>query len=264
MLHRILGVGDVADVHLASAAGHNGHYAMKISRVDGAAPMLANEWRVLSTLLARAAAADSHYGRYFPAPAEWFPATQGQIHKRVNVFAYRPGFYTLEQVRQRYPSGLDGRHLAWIFKRLLTAIGFTHRCGWVHGAVLPPHALLQADEHGLQLVGWGHAVHAGARIRTISTRYRDWYPTEVLRKKKAGPATDVFLAAKCLVYLGGGDPRTDQMPGFMPQQMQWFLKRCLFPNPAGRPGDAWALLDEFDRLLLGLYGPPAFYHLTMS
>jgi len=31
-----------------------------------------------------------------------------------------------------------------------------------------------------------------------------------------------------------------------------------------RPGDAWQLLDEFDDLLRGLYGPPTFHHLDMD
>src|SRR5438132_367561 len=63
LLHRLLGAGDIADVYLASGGGLD--FAMKISRVDGATALLDNEWQVLSALRARAA--DSHYGRYFPA-----------------------------------------------------------------------------------------------------------------------------------------------------------------------------------------------------
>lgn len=258
-LLRLLGVGDLSDVHLATAGGFD--YVLKISRVEGAPPLLESEGQLLTALLGKAGG--SHYARYYPALVESFPA-RDRIQKHVNVFPHYPGLYTLDQVRQRHATGLDGRHLAWIFKRLLTAAGFAHRCGWVHGAVLPPHALLQTEEHGAQLVGWVHAVQAGERIKTISTKFKEWYPPEVLRKHAAGPATDIFLAARCVVYLAGGEPLTNQMPATVPHAMQQFIHACLRDDPAKRPGDAWELLERFDRLLHGLYGPPTFHHLTMT
>jgi hypothetical protein len=172
--------------------------------------------------------------------------------------------YTLEEVRQRYPDGVDPRHLAWMFKRLLTALGFTHRCGLVHGAVLPPHVMIHADSHGLQLVGWVHAVENGRPLKIISSRYAGWYPPEVRAKKSATAATDVFLAASCLVYVAGGDPVADQMPETVPVEVRRFVRACLLEGPQMRPGDAWKLLDEFDELLRGLYGPPKFLPLNMT
>ena len=50
----------------------------------------------------------------------------------------------------------------------------------------------------------------------------------------------------------------------MPPPMQRFVRSCLLEGPAMRPGDAWQLLDEFDGLLRGLYGPPTFHHLDMD
>jgi hypothetical protein len=179
------------------------------------------------------------------------------------VFRWEPGFYTLEQVHEQHPA-LDGRHLAWIFKRLLTVLGLCHRQGIVHGAVLPCHALVHAAGHGLMLVGWGGSVWARRPIGDVPPRYRDWYPAEVLRRQPAGPATDLFLAARCVVYLAGGDPLTNRMPETVPAPLRRFVGTCLLESAAMRPNDAWALLDDFDGVLRAVYGPPKFHDLTLT
>ena len=102
------------------------------------------------------------------------------------------------------------------------------------------------------------------RIRTVPERYRDWYPAEVQHQRPASPATDLFLAARCLVYLAGGDPVTNRMPEAVPLPMRRFLATCLLHSASMRPDDAWALMEDFDALLYALYGPPRFHELTLT
>jgi hypothetical protein len=261
----LLAVGDVADVHLARAGCDPGtaaepFYALKVSRIPGGDAFLDNERRALASLLT--AADDTTYRKYLPDLAESFKAFDG-FPKRVHVFRYEPGFYTLEQVHEQHPA-LDGRHLAWVFNRLLTVLGFSHGQGIVHGAVLPCHVLIHAANHGLRLVGWGQSVETARPVNAISTRYKDWYPPEVLNKQPASPATDLFLAARCLIYLAGGDPVRDRMPDAVPAPVQRFVKACLLEGARMRPHDAWELLEEFGELLRRLYGPPTFHELTMT
>ncbi len=257
-LHKIIAVGDIADLHLATGDGHS--YILKISRIVGGDKLLNTEAKVIKELLTKAGT--THYARYFPTIAETFLA-KDKIQKRINVFVADEGYFTLEEIHQRHLA-LDGRHLAWIFKRLLTAIGFTARAGYIHGAVFPSHVRLSVDDHGLQLVGWGHSVSKKDIIRTISTKYRNWYPKEVLEKKPATPATDISMAGKCMVYLAGGDPIKGTMPKTVPSSIQRFIKSCILEGQSMRPQDAWSLLDEFDELLKKLYGPPKFHKLVMS
>jgi hypothetical protein len=264
-LQRLLAVGDIADIHLAatadgSRAGAEMLYVLKVARRPEGDAHLNIERRNLTNLLS--AAGTTTYRNYLPALVDSFPTT-GRFARRINTFRYVPGFHTLEQVHEQHPA-LDGRHLAWIFKRLLTVLGFSHRQKIIHGAVLPCHAMIHAAGHGLQLVGWGQSVAAGQRIRTVPGCYRDWYPAEVRKQRPASPATDLFLAARCLVYLAGGDPLTNWMPDSVPPPMRRFLDTCLLESARMRPDDAWALLEDFDELLQGLYGPPKFHELTMT
>ena len=235
---------------------------LKIPRPRGGNPLLAAEARHVTSLAARCG--DRRYREYLPALVETFTVPGADGDRQANVFGYREGFYTLEAIRRKYPAGLDGRHLAWIFKRMLAVIGFAQTCGLVHGAVLPPHVMLHAENHGLQLVDWIHAVRIGGVLTFIPTAYRDWYPGEVLQREAVGPATDIFLAVKCLIYVAGGDPVAQRWPETVPPEMQRFLDTCLFAAPRMCPQDAWKVHEEFDELLVRLFGPPKYHRLVMS
>jgi hypothetical protein len=154
--------------------------------------------------------------------------------------------------------------LAWVFKRLLAVLGFAHACDLVHGAVLPPHVMIHAENHGVQLLDWIHAVPIGGTLDFVPAAYRDWYPPEALDREPAGPATDIYLAAKCLIYLAGGDPVAERWPASVPDSMRRFIATCLYPAPRMRPQDAWKLHEEFDELLERLFGAPKYHRLVMA
>lgn len=262
---QFLASGDVSDLHLATTSRASPSvtealYLLKTACAAEGNAHLDIERRTLRRLLE--VAGNTTYRNYLPALVDSFSAT-GQLPQRINVFRWEPGYHTLEQVHEQHPA-LDGRHLAWIFKRLLTVLGFSHRQEIIHGAVLPCHALIHAAGHGLKLVGWGHSVAVGQPITHVPARYQDWYPVEVHHQGRTGPATDLFLAARCLVYLAGGDPVTNWMPEAVPAPMRRFLGTCLLESAAMRPDDAWGLLEDFDKLLHALYGPPMFRELTMT
>jgi len=252
----LLATGDVADVYLAREAVR----VLKVSAAPGGNAFLDNERRTLATLLA--AAGGTTYRKYLPELVESFLTDDG-CGRRVNVFRYEPGWYTLEQVHERHPA-LDGRHLGWIFNRLLTVLGFVHRQRTVHGAVLPGHVMVHAAGHGLRLIGWGQSVPAGRPVVAFPVRYEEWYPPEVLRRRPAVPATDLFLAARCLVYLAGGDAPAGRVPESVPEAIRRFIAGCLLPGVRMRPGDAWELQDEWEALLRRLYGPPRFHELAIT
>jgi hypothetical protein len=261
-LRALLAAGDVADVHLATAGNDpakEGGYLLKTSRQREGSFLLDNERQVLFGLLR--AAGDTTYRNYLPSLIESFPARDGS-GLRTNVFRHETGWWTLEQVHAQHPS-LDGRHLAWIFKRLLTVLGFAHAEQAVHAAVLPCHVLVHAANHGLRLVGWGQSARAGRPVKALCPRYQSWYPPEVHRAEPVSGAADVFLAARCMSYLAGGDPLGEMWPEAVPPPMRRFFETCLLEGPRMRPA-AWELIDDFDRMLGRLYGPPKFHPLIME
>lgn len=262
---RMLACGDAADIHLATRGGEASNpketlYLLKVAREHESNIHLDIERKTLTRLLD--VAAHTTYRNYLPVLADSF-ATTGRMPRRINVFRWHPGWHTLEQIHEQY-SALEGRHLAWIFNRLLTVLGFCHRHNILHGAILPCHVLIHAPSHGLRLVGWSGSVAVGQRIRIVSARYQDWYPPEVRQQRPGRLATDLFLAARCLVYLAGGNPVTNRMPETVPLPFQRFLNTCLLDSAAMRPDDAWELMEDFDVLLQALYGAPKFHELTLT
>jgi serine/threonine protein kinase len=250
-----LATGDLCDVYSAVSDGRI--YVLKVPRVTGHGHLLAKERRVLEQLIEQSGG--DLYGEYFPWPVDTFRIDD----RRVNAFEWRDGFFTAEQILRRYPQGLDGRHLAWMFKRTLEALGYAHNNAWIHGAVLPPHLLFHAEKHGLKLVGWIHAGRPNRPLQVAPQRFKSWYPPECHGRRPAGPSTDIYLAAKSMMFLAGGDPRGGAIPTRIPVEIRRFLNGCLLESPGMRPQDAWQLHDEFTALLEDLYGPPQYHHLEM-
>ncbi len=251
-----IGSGDLCEVHRAKSG--EAEYVLKITDVRSGKRLMANEFSLLQHLEKQSS--EKVYRQYFPQPVELFP------HKRglVNVSTWREGFYSAEQILDRHHRGLDGRHLGWMFNRVLEALGFVHEQGYVHGAVLPPHLLFHPENHGLLVVGWIHAEKANTSLKLVPERFKDWYPPECKKKHPATPSVDIYLAAKSLIYLAGGDPVLNLMPEHVPPAIERFVKGCLLESPTMRSQSAWNVRQEFGAILEGLYGPPAFHPLDMS
>ena len=194
---------------------------------------------------------------YFPplvATGQRDDARSG-IRRHVNLIGALGGFRSLAEVRSAFPAGVDPRDAAWMWRRLLVAIGAAHRAGVIHGAVLPEHVLIHPADHGLVLVDWCYSVSGPAgRIRAIVRRYQRWYPPEVLGGDPAGPDLDIWLATRCMAELIGGRA---------PARMTAFARGCLLASPGRRPQDAWRLLAELDEMLERLYGPRKFRPFAM-
>jgi serine/threonine protein kinase len=161
------------------------------------------------------------------------------------------------------PHGIDAADMAWIFNRLLAALAVAHAQGIVHGAVTPDHLLLRLSDHNGILIDWCYSVEIGSTIAAISPPYRAFYPPEVLAKQPATPATDLYMAAQCMVALLGGDVAAGQIPPATPRPIAALLRGCLIPSPHRRAQGAWEIFGEFRDILARIYGPPHFRPFTL-
>ncbi|MGV9001631.1 MAG: hypothetical protein ACOH18_01605 [Candidatus Saccharimonadaceae bacterium] len=201
---------------------------------------------------------------------KWHPYVSGLIdsfvyaelrkpRRRTNVLVGLPDFYTLDQLRQYFPQGVPAIHAAWMWRRLLMALGFAHESGVIHGAVLPSHVMILPKQHGLTLIDWCYAsIPTDSKyppLVALVNEYREWYPEEVLGKLPPSPATDIYMAAKCMTFLLGGNPLTGVMPDAVPRQLRAFFRGCMQSRQSARPQNAWLLLKEFDELLQSVGSP---------
>ncbi|MFF5257301.1 molecular chaperone DnaJ [Actinomadura viridis] len=263
--------GDLADVYDATrtdARAHSGTHSgtgppgagavLKMPRDPADGDLMEREATALRRL---AEDGDPRFRAYAPRLIESFrhrDADTGAT-RRVNAIEPLEGFVSLAEVQRAHPGGLDPRDAAWMWRRLLVALGFAHRAGVVHGAVLPEHVLVHPEDHGLVLIDWCYSVPGrlappAGHVPAMVDRYAGWYPPEVPGREPAGAETDIFMATRCMAHLMGGRA---------PKPMRMFARGCLAAARRHRPADAWRLLEEFDELLERLYGPRRFRPFTM-
>jgi hypothetical protein len=245
---RLVAIGDIANLY------ENERGLLKIARDPADNDLIEREAAALTRVHARG---DKRYLPYVPAliESQRHQDPGSGARRRANVLSRPDGFATLTQVHAAYPGGLDPRDAAWMWRRLLVAIGFAHRAGVIHAAVLPEHVLIHPAEHGLILVDWCYAViQPAGLLAAVPAKYAGWYPAEVLSRRATGPDLDIYLATLCMTRLIGD---------LAPPQLAAFARGCTLPNPGRRPQDAWRLLGELDAVLERLYGARQFRPFTM-
>ncbi|MBM2621591.1 molecular chaperone DnaJ [Actinoplanes sp. LDG1-06] len=231
--------GDIADL----AAGENGTLT-KVPRSPADNDLMEAEADALKILRDKG---DPQYRPYAPKLIETYLHEDAERkRRRINVQERLVGFVPLTAVAKKR----DPRDTAWIWRRLLVGLGWAHRAGVIHGAVLEEHVLIHPEQHGLALVDW---CYSGASVKAIVARQRDAYPPEVLNEKTASPATDIHMATSLMVRLSED----------LPKPLRRFADGCLYDAPRMRPQDAWRLLHELDETLHNLYGPRKFRPFTI-
>ncbi len=230
----------------------------KIARTAQDNDLMRTEARVLRHLHA-----DKSFERLWPFIPEIFDsflyADERTAPRQANIISRVAKTYSLEEVRHAYPGGIDPKDMAWIWRKLLIALGFTHAQGVLHNAMLPLHILIEPNQHGLILDNWVYALQASidssTHLTALVSAYEAWYPAEVFVRQPPCPSLDIFMGARCMVALLGGDPITGEIPATVPKAIASFLRGCLLPAPQHRPQQAWDVLNEFTHLIERMWGP---------
>lgn len=244
-VHKIgkrFGTGDIADLYYADTTdGATQESLIKVARKARDNDLIAAE----ATALKKLHAEPDDLERHIPVLLDSFLYPQGR--RRANAIRLLGG-YTVEQVQRAYPDGVDPRHIAWMWRRLLVGLGYAHDLGVVHGAVLPPHVLIGPQNHAVMLLDWCYSsTETDGKYPPIKAMVNDWrhfYPEEILAKQAPSPATDIAMAAYTMAFLSG---RTNPL--------RTFFKGCVLQKQRMRPQSAWELLREFDELLEQLGEP---------
>lgn len=269
----LLAVGDLCNVYqcvfIDNGRQVNGVFKEARDAMDN--DLVQSEAQTLRHLSAVEGAAE--FQPFFPSLEESFTyqTNSSPQPRQVNILSMHPDIpspmtlYTLQEVRQHYAMGVDPKDMAWMWRRLLSVLGFAHHANIVHGAVLPPHVLIEPVDHKLLLIDWSYAVQhsTGQHISAISTVYENWYPQEVFQKTPPLPGLDIYMAAQSMLYLLGLDPPFDVSATTMESALQRYFDRCLHRDSSVRPQDAWRLLEDFDALIETLWGPRTFRPFTM-
>jgi hypothetical protein len=247
---KLLAFGDISNLYRCTNEKRSGVSVFKITRSHHANQHLARETEMLRRLL------DGDDGRFSPFLPHTFGASNvvqspGEAPRLATVLQYNEeiggpdDLYSLQEVRAAYPNGIDARDMAWMWRRLLTILGYVHQQGFAHGLVTPDHVLIEPSGHKLVLISWCGAVSFGSQPSLVPFRWREW----INPKDRMSSSTDLACAGRSMLFL-------------LNSSIEPAISRHLLR--AGTVSDAWKLLEDFDRLIEALWGPRQFREFRMS
>lgn len=173
---------------------------------------------------------------------------------RVNVTNNYDSYIPLSQVKAAYPGGLPGRHLVWIWKRILMTLGFAHNADVIHGCINLDNIIVDTKDHSVAIVDWCYSVNVGKNLTLIDSKYKDYYPKEIFDKKPVDSDLDIYMTAKCIEDLMGLDCH---------RFIKNLIKSALITNKSMRYDDAWDLYNHVSDVAKKAYGEPKFIELKI-
>lgn len=259
-----LAQGDLSTVY----AGHRGddicdRIVIKIADKSSSNEALQREVRVLRLLLGEASPQRKHLPQYL----DQFKTDEGQLGI---ILSFVDG-YDLHTIREKYPEGIDPQHVIWIFRRVLSVLGYAHSKGILHGNIDPAHILIRPYDHNVTVIDWTSSVenpaNTGDDFKTHNALYSAPEVRRVsdpLERKCPLPSADLYSLGKCMLYALGGDLEHHTMPTLVDERLQRFIRFFLKPSPIQRAQDAWEMYHLLSKLRQEIYGDHQFRPFVMD
>jgi serine/threonine protein kinase len=208
-----------------------------------------NEIRVLQHLQSM----DAEEWRHFPQLLDSFTTDgrKGLVFRRI----YGPSLLEVRKSR-RYRAGVHRKDMVWMLNRALRAANYFHALGVIHGNIEPSHMMIQPIPHNLIFVDWSYAAVQPAKTgEGFKVHTEVFSPPEVLEKKPPIPASDIYSIGKVMIWLLGGNPRTNEIPEDVEEKLARLLLDCVTDSPQQRPQSAWKLQGRLINTIEDLWGP---------
>lgn len=228
-----VGQGEQSTVWLAERHGTARLRAMLKIAPLGARDALSAEAETLWRLQGLNGPGSAYFSQRLPQPLV-LDNTTGST-----VLAMRawPGFWgSLADLLALHPQGIaDARHAVWLWRRVLELLDHLHAQHWCHGDLRPEHWLIHPADHGVHLVGWGHAAQG------------------------ADPAIDLQQSAWALrAALAGHGDAAPALPAHCPPVLAQLLQRASEDRAWCRSEGAAGLVRQLGAAALADFGPPRF------
>lgn len=253
--------GDIATIYGGRVAETNVEVALKVADQPSDNDLLQHETRVLGLVLAKPHKTSIH----FAAPRDQFRTGDGRLG---TVFDRLDGLDLTairDVFRGRGEPGLPAKHVVWILRRALAALGWAHQQGILHGNLDPSHVLVRGRDHMVWLVDWCWAVvnpaQTGQGFKAMNEAYS---PPEVATRGKPTPASDLYALGKCAIHLLGGDPATKTMPDGIDPKFARFVRYLCVESQGGRAQDAWEQYTLLEKIREQIWGKHEFVPLDLS
>ncbi|HUS34156.1 MAG TPA: protein kinase family protein [Verrucomicrobiae bacterium] len=239
-----LGHGEISEVYLAR----------RLTGLPLLATLKLSSSRAAKSLYAREAAAlrklhtldpdreGPYYSRLLPEVIA-HGAVEGDVATEGLAFVHPSSYWgSLDALNERFANGIDPRHAVWIWRRILDVLRYIHHHDWIHGDIRPEHALVDAVNHGVRLIGWASATE---------------------RPNRQDKALDLSRSARVVQALLVGTASADSLPGGVPKGLAKLVTRAATDLDFCRTEGARGLDAAIQTEARNAFGPPTFLPLTI-
>lgn len=98
---------------------------------------------------------------------------------------------------------LPQEHVNWILNRFLEYCSYLTEQTFVHCGLTPESVFIVPETHAIQVCSFYHLTRIASKVKTISGKYKNWYPAQLFTEKLACPLIDIEMAKKIAIYLLG-------------------------------------------------------------
>jgi len=98
---------------------------------------------------------------------------------------------------------LPQEHVNWILSRMLEFSSWLNQIKFVHGGINPDSIYIIPENHGMICTSFYHMSKLDDKMKTISGKYSQFYPSKVFTSKKATSDIDIELSKRSAIYLLG-------------------------------------------------------------
>jgi hypothetical protein len=266
-LEKLIAQGEFSDVYAARLARWPTELAIvKLLRDRQDIERFENEWNALQVLQKSDAPGAAAFTRLIPQPILHGDIPAGSFAgQRVSIFRWASGFHhNFDEVMRAHPQGIPPRASIWIWRRILEVLSFIHASGMAHGAVLPAHLLIQENDHGVRLIGYGYSGRFDEKLQTVPHSYEMFYPKPAKSWSTLTAQLDLVMSARCMVAILGGNPETASLPGTVPAKLAGIIQQIALSEPAGAAREAaWTIREELGVIAREVFGPAQFIPIVM-
>jgi hypothetical protein len=155
---------------------------------------------------------------------------------------------SLKQVVDGVGGTLRDKHIAWIWRKLLIAVGIMWYHGVIHAGCNPDNIIVTTDInlHGIVLDGWYFASYQQAPLVVVNDAWMDIYPPHIKDSERnlPQPGLDVYMAAKSMMWAN------NHLDKVLVDYFNW----CAQDFALARPDTVKMMLPEFDHRIFNVLG----------
>ena len=141
---------------------------------------------------------------------------------------------------------LPEEHVRWILNRLLEFCAYMEKHKLVHGGISIESCLIEPSTHGISVISFYHTTPIGGRLRTVSSKYKRFYPPTTFTSKIATTAIDISLAkGMACTLLGDSSGRGVKLKGKVSKPLMNFLLE--------NHDDAYVAMTDYKEMLKANY-----------